>query len=392
MAAVRGVVSARMIEPLRSDLDHASRWPAFEAVRGVAAVGVVVYHLLRLLAPAGEWADALPRPLWWLAGGRLGVDVFFVLSGFLVVQSWESARRRAGSVLGAAAEFTRKRIVRVFPAYWLSVIVFVPWFAPHLLSTEHLGDLALFATAQSYWRDGLTNQVNTVYWTLTTETDFYVLAGVVALLLRHRLGWPLAALTAYTSTLWLHGELAPWRGELPPGSLGGRLDQFVIGAVVARAVLVHESGARSRLVAVVGHRLVGPLVAVALLAACQWHGSDLFAPGRLSWGESAFHPMFAALVAVAIVHVAVSPPAWMSGRWIRLPGVMSYSLYLWHYPLLVWALDRADLRGRGFGVGLGGATSIVFVLLAIAAVTVTSYLAAERWVVARRDPHVAPQP
>lgn len=377
-ASEPGVVR-RVLGPIGDDLAHPSRWPAFEGLRGVASVAVVAYHLLRVLAPEREWSEALPAALWWTAGGRLGVDVFFVLSGFLVVQSWESTRSRARSLGHAVRDFASRRIGRVFPAYWLSLLVFVPTVGRELLSVEHLGDLGLLATGQAYWRPELTNQVNTVYWTLTTETDFYLVAGLVAVAVRRRSTAVAVTVAAMAlATTWVHGDL-PWlRGDLPAGHLGGRLDQFVVGAVAGAAVVGGSGWIR-----VVARRGVGWLLAALVLGLCQWHGATLFS-GQADWNTAAFHSVFAVVVAAVVVRIAQSPPRWLCHGAARGPGQVSYSLYLFHFPILVWALDLADARGRGYRADAGLVAAVVGSVSMIAVVTVASYLLVERRALVRR--------
>ncbi len=374
-----------LLRPMREDLAAPSRWTAFEGLRGAAALGVVGYHVLRLLADERAWSDALPRALWWTAGGRLAVDLFFVLSGFLVVQSWSSVRRHEPRLWPAVRTYASKRCLRIFPAYWLSLLVFVPTVAPGLLSVDGLRRLALFVTGQAYWVNGLPDQVNTVYWTLTTELGFYVLAPLVALALRHRLGWPLLAVTVVTSTLWVHGDLQWLRGDLPASHLGGRLDQFVAGAVASTIVLRHEAeGAGSAIARAVGRRGVGWALAIATLGLCQVHGSVLFVGGPATWSVAAFHSVFGLVLAAAVIRVAVRPPTWTSPLWLRGSGQASYSLYLWHYPILVWALSWAGVEHGGYAIGLDGVAALGVAAAVIAAVTYGSYLLAERWIIRRR--------
>ena len=93
----RTVGSGRAIQ---RDLDAPSTWPLLDSLRGATVLAVVGWHVYRLTA-TGFSAHAVPFYFWPLGVLRLGVDVFFVLSGFLVIRSWRSVR--AGVVHGTAA-------------------------------------------------------------------------------------------------------------------------------------------------------------------------------------------------------------------------------------------------------------------------------------------------
>ena len=82
------------------------------------------------------------------ASERWRVDVFFVLSGLLVVHSWETTRARAANRGRATFEFLRRRASRILPAYWVSLIVLVPLVGASLL--DHPKRLLAFATLNQY--------------------------------------------------------------------------------------------------------------------------------------------------------------------------------------------------------------------------------------------------
>src|SRR4051794_8629228 len=116
------------------DLRGPSRLAALDGVRGMAVLVVVVWHLYRVLASSAGFDSVHVAAIWWPLGAtRLGVDVFFVLSGFFVVRSWRATRERTGSFSGSVRDFLRRRAARILPAYWVSLVVLVPLVAPELL-------------------------------------------------------------------------------------------------------------------------------------------------------------------------------------------------------------------------------------------------------------------
>jgi hypothetical protein len=174
---------------LAADLRNATKWPALDGLRGVAVLAVVGWHLSRFVGrDLGVTKNHVPMAWWPLGIGRLGVDIFFVLSGLLVVRSWTSMRRGTPHLGGALVEFARRRAGRILPAYWLSLVVLVPLVGAQLMHEPRR--LALFATLNSYVQYRLPGRVNMVYWSLTTEWHFYVLVPLVAWLMLRFGRWP----------------------------------------------------------------------------------------------------------------------------------------------------------------------------------------------------------
>lgn len=154
------------------------RLSAIDALRGVAALAVVFFHVppeLRELAH-------LPRSIaWLLEHGALGVDAFFVLSGFVVALSV----KQGPWTLGYFGRFALRRSIRLDPPYWVAILLEVSlgWLGMRFLSAKDypmptIGDLAAHITyTQELFRR---LQISDVFWTLCYEIQFYV--TLVALL------------------------------------------------------------------------------------------------------------------------------------------------------------------------------------------------------------------
>lgn len=376
---------------IATDLGHHQRWPALEGLRGVAIIGVVVYHVVRIWAGGGSWqsGERVPEPLWWLAVGRFGVDVLFVLSGFLVYRSWESIRTRAATTrAGAVRTYLFRRGQRIYPAYWLSLAVFIPWLAPELLRPENWRHLLLFLSGMAYWIRGLPDGVNTVYWTLTTELLFYLLLPVLAIGLRRRpvlVYLPCVAL----SYVWVHGEVEGIRGDLPAGWIAGRLDQFVVGAVISVLLARQEAGIRVRAVEVARHRAVPWIALGALLWLGQLQGSML-STARADWVAALLHPGAALCFAALTLHLTLRPPPrWSVWGPLRFVALISFSIYLWHYPILVEGFAAFDQSGQGLVPTPAMVAVLVGLLTVVLVVSVASYLLAERPAIRARSRRAA---
>ncbi|CAN5645866.1 hypothetical protein BH20ACT2_BH20ACT2_19780 [soil metagenome] len=364
-------------DALQADLQAPTRWPALEGIRGIAVLAVVAYHATRLVLTRaeGNWDEGISWLWWWMATGRFGVDVFFVLAGFLVVASWASARQRTASLGAAARDFAARRAWRVLPPYWVSLLVLVPLVAPQLLGVDGWGDLARLVTVQQYFDTDLPSEVNVVYWSLTTEVHFYFLVPLVAWLLHRVGGWPLVLAAVGLGLWWAHSD---GRGELPASFIGGRLHHFVIGAAAGQLVRRHLAGASSRLVRVIIRPGVGWALALSMVGLGIYHGATYGRPDTKHI-EGTLHIVASFVLAALVIRLVCGPGGTVCDRpWPRFFGLISYSIYLWHFPVLEHGLPVLGLASDGTTTGsLAGLAAAMLVLLSLGA-GLLAYLLVER--------------
>jgi peptidoglycan/LPS O-acetylase OafA/YrhL len=309
-----------------------------EGLRAVAVLMVLLYH-------AG-----VP----WAGGGFAGVDVFFVISGFLITGLLVAEGRREGRI--DLVGFWARRARRLLPASalvlavtaLLTVLVLpaVRWRETGwdiLTSGLYVVNWRLAARSVDYLAEDSAPSPVQHYWSLAVEEQFYLLwplLVVVALLAARRrqarLEVVLAALlvgfVVLPSFLWsLH--LTGTDPAVAYFVTTTRIWQLGVGALVALALTRLE-------------RLPG--VAAAVLS---WTGLVAIVVGLLTQGTHSAWPGDAALVptlgAVAVIAggSARTAPGWAPLRllsWapLQATGALSYSLYLWHWPLLVLAAAR----------------------------------------------------
>ena len=340
------------------------RRPDLEGARGIVVAAVVGYHALRLVLErhGGDWGDV--SPLWWWAGtGRLGVDAFFVLAGYLVVGSWRSCRKHAASTGAAVAEFARRRAWRILPPYLAMLVVIVPLVTPGLLSGDHATDLLRLVTLQQYLDPALPAQVNVPIWSLTTEVHFYLVAPLVAWLLGRVGGWPLVLPALVLAAWWAHTDL---RGELAAGLLPGRLDQFLLGAAAGGLILAWERGEPARIVRLLTTRAALPVLLLAIVAVGTYHGA-VHRTGTEALLPDLVHPVAGVLLAGVLVRLVCGPtPAILEHPALTWLGGISFSLYLWHYPILERGLAQVHPSQPT------GLVALVAVLLVAAGVAVAA--------------------
>ena len=304
--------------------------PAIQGMRAVAVLMVVAYH-------AG-----LPLP-----GGFTGVDVFFVISGFVITEML----RREWSTTGRIdlAEFVRRRIRRLLPALAtvvvttvaLSAVVFTPLIQPARTALTGLGGLLLgsnvviAATTGGYFDEPAATNPLLHLWSLSVEEQFYLLLPVLLLVAwrRSRTG-PLPAVlivAAASFVLMLAGPRIADATPLPASLFGFyspvvRAWEFLLGVSLALTVRWRDLPARSS-------GFLG-LVGVGMLAASAF----TITPEVLFPGPVTLVPTLGTVLLIVAterrtgrVHdlLAAGPAVALGDR--------SYALYLWHWPLIVLA-------------------------------------------------------
>lgn len=335
-----GAVGVRS-ESYRADVD---------GLRGIAIGSVLLFHL---------FPDLLP-------GGFVEVDVFFVISGFLITRQ---LREHVGAGTFRFRDFYTRRVRRLAPALLLVVAVtlLAGWDVLLRAEFQSLGEsssagllfaanLLLFQQGGYFDRAAIFKPLHHL-WSLGVEEQFYLLWPALVVWSKDRWRWALAALMllSFIANLWLTMEDPHAAFFLP----FGRLWQFGAGALVA------FSSTRGR-----------PWAA--------WLGLVLII-GGLAVSRSADYPgLFALLPTVgAALLIHSGPDAWVSRRllaWRGLTalGLISYPLYLWHWPVMVFAVfmqggDQALTVNALPRLGVG--PSIVVLVSSVLASWAT-----ERWV------------
>jgi peptidoglycan/LPS O-acetylase OafA/YrhL len=303
--------------------------PALDGLRAVAVLSVVAYH------------DNYS----WAKGGFLGVDTFFVLSGFLITTLLVSEFRRASAIRFAA--FWARRARRLLPALLL-VLGFVALYT-HLaaLPWERNGvrdDMfaSLFYVAnwrfifdqQGYFQLFSAASPLRHMWSLAIEEQYYLLWPLVVLACL-RLGRGSTRVLGSVCVIGVALSVLDMRLRFHPGDPSGayyatdaRAHTLLIGALLALLLLTWKPSARARHVVAVA---AIPATVVVLVAAhiASGTGADYYHGGSA---------LFAVVVAVVIAGALQSGPvsSVLSLRPLAWIGRISYGLYLWHWPIDVW--------------------------------------------------------
>jgi peptidoglycan/LPS O-acetylase OafA/YrhL len=341
-----------------------------DGLRGIAALSVALFHAGAYLTPSLA-ADLLP-------GGFIGVDLFFVLSGFLMTSILLSPAQGYG-------RFYARRVARIFPALYLFLAA--QWL--YTWATHSTGSgwrtYALIGLGSGNWAP----QVGSVLpfslaqtWSLGVEEQLYLVWPVVLLLLgrRHpdRLKWLCVAGIGVS----LLAKLAMFRAGMPAvhiyGQTDARLDDFLAGAFVA--VLWHRNPEPARF-----DRFVAGLAVFA----CAFLGLTLAIghPYSSAWlYEGGFTAVGLAGAVVLYACLRHAPgTAVLATRPLRALGRVSYAVYLWH-PLVFLAVARAWPTDLPVRVLVGVAALITVSVLSTVYVEEPFRRLASRYLVRRARP------
>lgn len=278
--------------------------PGLDLVRGAAVLLVVLGHTIHRWGVGGA--------------GRVGVAIFFVLSGFLITRLLLEERDRGRLSLGG---FYLRRARRLLPA----LIVFLPlaayvnddlglWVGKPVIAT--LTYTANYASV----RHGIEYGSFTHIWSLSVEEHFYLVWPALVLLLGRRWLVPLCVAGAAVVAVARYGVADEGDLALAFRATHLRLDAMLVGAVLAVVVASLPRPPKLLVLAALG----------GLVAGCY----ATFLEDLLEWGFVAIGLASAVLVAEALW--------WPAGRWRWLAhvGVISYGLYLFHLPVALWLQSR----------------------------------------------------
>ncbi|OJY22312.1 MAG: hypothetical protein BGO98_37650 [Myxococcales bacterium 68-20] len=325
-------------------------YPSLDGLRCLAILPIV-------------WHHSTPRQLDGLLGrGPLGVDLFFVVSGFLITSLLLHERRAAGGV--ALGRFWARRSLRIFPLYYLVLGAFVVHAlflrVPGPARDHFLRNLPFYATYTSNWfTHGAVDHpiVFAFAWSLAAEEQFYLVWPPVLRWLRGTLGPALAMLTLVAlDQAAERGWLAPYLDEgLALRMMRSIATPIGLGALLALAA---DAPITAPLVRAVLVRRWSSLVALALV----------FAAATLAWPLLPTHLTMTALVgACALRRDHVLAPLF-ENRVVGHIGTVSYGIYLLNVPVVA-ACKR--LVGEE-------STVLLFAVSTVASVAVAT--ATYRWV------------
>ncbi len=325
--------------------------PALDGIRGIAVILVLFFHSTGIIDE--------PPP--WVHGAFLGVDMFFVLSGFLITSLLLNEHHRYDRIDFRA--FYERRVLRLLPALGFFLLGAVGWAivigeSASLIATSILSTAFFFNNLHLNWFDEPTIEATRHLWSLSVEEQFYFVwpfAMGLGLAARRRNGAVVAviiALIALIAAYRFNAFEADLRRIISLYThLWSRGDSLLVGAVLAQLWirgLIPRTGP--------------PIVGLAGIATIGWIvANDAVSSPELYRGR---YTLFAVATA-AVIWSTLGPKTWLSAPLrlapLRVVGRVSYAVYLWHVVVLAavvrWAGDWPE--AARVIVALGGTAAIV---------------------------------
>ena len=324
-----------MTATLSRDRSRVTYQPALDGLRAVAVLAVLLYHHHR-----GGGFGRLGR------GGFLGVDVFFVLSGYLITTILLHAQRSTGTIdLG---RFWTRRARRLIPALLVLLVVAVVLgrsLYPDRQAALHQDLLPTLLYVENWhialWHGSKLSPIAHT-WSLSVEEQFYLVwpvavMGLVALTRRRiRRMLPIVAGLAVLSAIWTSVALSGVRAYF---GTDARAQELLVGAALATLTVGSTLSVPERFRTILDSTAVVLLIAlVALLiggpAAGAWEDGGLlvFAVG-------------VALLITAAVQTGGPVRTILAAGPLAAIGRISYGLYLFHLPVFAWINDSSGITG-----------------------------------------------
>ena len=346
--------------------------PVLDGVRGLAIALVMYQHFFHGIQKGPRLVDDIAFGLAYRSW--MGVDLFFVLSGFLITGIlWD-----AKSTAGYFKNFYARRVLRIFPAYYLILLILFVLLPQMTDAVRSYGGPSAPAISDQLWHwTYLTNfrisalgawyhtNVPNVFWSLAIEEQFYMVWPLVVLMCSRRALISLCGLL-FAAALGLRLVLAydpdvNWVSSfvLTPA----RMDGLVLGAILALILRSKIDLARSRRIALgVGGLMLIPFVLLT------FHRPEGFR--ELPIQATRFSVI--ALLFAAMLWLAVTGPEGKGllgrvfcGRFLRMLGKYSYALYLWHGPAAQALHARYDPNHYDLIFGSRLPHALLFSLLAL---------------------------
>ena len=355
--------------------------PVLDGVRGLAVLMVLVFHFVGQMLPT-NWVERV------IVGvtkyGLLGVDLFFVLSGFLITGILYDAQSKPHYF----RNFYMRRLLRIFPLYYgvLALVFFVGPLIPLLRgpTLDYLLDrqawawlygVNIYLARHEEWSFSYLNH----FWSLSVEEHFYLFWPLVVFLLARRprvliavsLAISLGAVFARMMGLligvnwWATVVLTPFK-----------LDGLALGALLA--VMVRQPGGPDwlvrvlpRLVAVAGGLLALTFVWTLLVS---HRGPELVASVRA--------PLFQTLLACLLVWALIVPKQSVTSRFFRnrcmiFLGTYSYGLYVYHHFISYYLVTHRTELELAHWLGSHGAAVALQAVLGASVSVAAAYLSYE---------------
>ena len=318
-------------------MDNTRFNPVLHGLRGLAALSVLLFHWNGTFHVLGDQLKAVSflgtqwDLFFFVRLGWVGVNWFFVLSGFLLAGNLWQRDIEAG----LTQRFWIRRFLRIYPGAWLHIaVLFLPLHTlgrlPAVSATDVLGNIFL-------WFEPLPGgapRFNAVFWTLPIELMFYLALPFLVLFYRRFGVWWLLGLSLAVNVIWRVGlvlmsgsGIAQISTGLAGTSLPGTLFMFVAGMAINPFMRDFSKQQRFWL-------LLGAILLYYLDFKFLLYQRDLVP--RDHWSILLWDLSLVVIIAMILKLVIKPVPGmgWLTAAPLVWIGEISYGIYLWHFPIL----------------------------------------------------------
>jgi peptidoglycan/LPS O-acetylase OafA/YrhL len=322
---------------------RAAHLPALDGLRGLAIIVVVLHNSTGL-----EMRDSWTEKLWtfFVDAGWIGVQLFFVLSGFLITGILLDSKGKPR----ALRTFYLRRSFRIFPLYYVFLIgrfLILPLFMPSM-AVPFVEEIPFWLYV-SNWSEIIRAVPLTAmghFWSLAVEEQFYLLWPALAMKLRVRtFAWVCVGMVVAALASRVGMRLAGVPDKWMYAATFARMDGLAMGALVALALRYDEG--RRILARVKVPLAIGAFVGLAGVMAYA-HGLN-----RFEWVvQSVGYTLLAVIFALIVAEVAVPKPRgwkWLvANPLLRVVGKYSYAIYVFHVPVKFILVEYATAHFARF--------------------------------------------
>jgi len=282
-----------------------------DGIRGLAILAVVWHHSLGL--------NPSTNPIF--TRGYLGVDLFFVLSGFLITTLLLREYERNGTI--SLKEFYIRRTLRIFPVYYAFLLMLLIWYGLTDKDTfnTYLEVFPYYALYLTNWLSSDTSQIFERGWSLAVEEQFYLFwPGLLLILGAYRTKVSITLLVMVSIILTI---------SMDDGAFGYWLKHFIpfrtifVGALLA--FTLHNINSFSNFFIVLTHRFTAPILIVLIILMLSMASSAI--NGGI---ELVLHIMFALLIGTIVINENSYTAIIIGNRLFSIIGIVSYGIYIFH--------------------------------------------------------------
>ncbi len=311
--------------------------------------------------------------------GFLGVDFFFVLSGFLITTLLLREQDQTGRI--SLLKFYVRRARRILPPYLLVVTAIAVY---HIIWRERAEYWELLPYYYLFLANFLTEHIPllTPMWSLSMEEQYYLLWPLLIVVVPERWLLPIIAILAVVNVAAIQGafailglpgiEVGALRLSLPPATYA----PILLGS--AGAILLNRPEGFAAVVQLLGHRWSAPMAFFAVLAAAGWSPQNL-----LGWPNLLIHLLMLMALLSLVVREDNGLAPILSWRPIMRVGQVSYGVYLYH----LIALHATNVLLIQLGLEDPWSVLLIYSALAVLMAELSYHLLERRFLVASTEAH-----